>query len=192
LSATTAADGTSTLICVATGRDYKLWANAASHTIESVPTPVLVGAQTADVGIIKRGAITPKFASIDFDATTWAICEEPTDTGGLSAFKVDTKFDAFTGALGLTYRSAAGQNAITADNLIIWIQGGDFIQGGVSTETGLESFTGVDMDTLSVGLMADVLGGAGLPLAPTQKPPTADTPAKCPAQVRRESVANLL
>lgn len=160
-AATTAADGTFTLTRVAAGKDYKLWANAESHSTESVDTPVLAGGQTADVGIIKLGAITPKFTSIDFDATTWAICEESPDTGGISAFKVNTKFGAFTGALGLTYHSTAGQNTMTADNLIIWVQGGDFIQGGVSTEIGLESFTGVDIDTLSVGIMADVLGGVG-------------------------------
>ncbi|MEN6401017.1 MAG: hypothetical protein ABFD94_03660, partial [Armatimonadia bacterium] len=93
--------------------------------------------------------------------TTWAICEESADTGATDAFKVDTSFGAFNGALGFMYHTTAGQPDITADNIIVWLQGGDFIQGGVSTSVGLESFTGVDMDTLSVGIMGEVLGGVG-------------------------------
>lgn len=157
----TAADGSFTLSRVAAGQAYAAWAQADGHSLASADTGALAAGQTKDLGLIRLAAVTQKFTSIDFNATTWAICEETPDTGGVDAFKVDTQFGAFSGALGFTYHTTAGQADLTADNLIIWLQGGDFIQGGVSSSVGLESLTGVSLNTLSVGVMGDLLGGLG-------------------------------
>ena len=157
----TGTDGVFRLERVAANQDYPVWAQADDHTTEGTSTGLLTAGQTKDVGIIKLGQISPKFTSIDFDATTWAICEQTAAAGDIPAIKVDTKFGAFQGALGLMYHATAGQTDITLDNLIIWLQGGDFIQGGVSAEVGIEKLTGVEMDTLKVGIMKDVLDGVG-------------------------------
>jgi hypothetical protein len=160
-AAETDAQGRYTLERVAAGRADTVVAAARSHTDAStrLTAPATGATLTAPDLVLAR--IDQKLKTIDFDATTWAICEETAEAGSMPSIQVNTKFGAFTGALGLMYHATAGQPQIHADYLLLCFQGGTFIQGGVSSEIGVDKLTGVSLDTLKVGPMKDVIEAYG-------------------------------
>lgn len=160
-AADTDAQGKYTLERVAAGGGAAVAACAQGHADASAELPALTAGQALTAPDLVLPKIDQKLKTVDFDATTWAICEETAAAGDIPAIQVNTKFGAFKGALGLMYHATVGQPDITADYLLLWIEGGTFIQGGVSSTIGIDSLTGVDLDTLKVGPMKDLLGGMG-------------------------------
>jgi len=157
----TDANGNYRLERVAVGPGDTVWANAPSHTTASLATGPLTAGQVLALEPLRLGRIAEHFKSVDFDATTWAICEQTAAAGDIPAITVDTRFGTFQGALGLRYHTTGGQAGVDVDQVLVWIEGGQLIQGGVSAEVGLDSLTGVDLDVLKVGPMKDLLDGYG-------------------------------
>jgi hypothetical protein len=157
----TDAGGNYRLERVAAGQPGTVSASATDHALVSVDTGNIAAGQTCTVPTIHLPKIERKFKSVDFDATTWAIAEQTKSAGGAPTFKVNTKFGAYKGALGLTYHVAAGQTVADVDEILLWFEGGTFIQGGVSSEVGIESLVGFQIDELKVGGLKDVIEGVG-------------------------------
>lgn len=161
--AVSAADGTFTLEHVAASGADMAWGDAEDHATRGVETGDL-GAhagQTVALGDIILPQVRERLTSVAFNCDTLAICNQTTAAGDIPKISVDTSFGAYKGELGMMYHETAGEDAITVDYVAIWLEGGDFIKGGVSTEIGVESLTGVSIDTLKVGGMETVLDGIG-------------------------------
>ena len=157
----TDANGSYRLERVAVGPGDTVCADAASHTTASLATGPLTAGQKLALEPIRLGRITEHFTSVDFDATTWALCEQTAEAGDIPAITVDTKFGAFKGALGLRYHATGGQTGVDVDQVLVWMEGGTLIQDGVSAQVGLDTLTGVELDVLKVGPMKDLIDGYG-------------------------------
>ncbi|HEY3397300.1 MAG TPA: hypothetical protein VGM19_06510 [Armatimonadota bacterium] len=146
---------------VVAGPDYTVCAMAQNHADASAGLAALISGQTATAPPLVLPQIQQKLTTIDFDATTWALCEEAPAMGDIAAIRVDTKLGAFKGALGLMSHTAVGSPQAHADYLLLWLEGGNFCEGGVSSTLSVESLTGVELDTLKVGPMKDLIEGMG-------------------------------
>ncbi len=160
-SAETAADGTFSLDRVAAGAGDVLWGTAEGCSTESLSVEPPQSGTVVQLPPLTVRRITSHVKSVDFSVTAYAQCESSPGLGPVEPLQVDVEFGKFSGALGLTYHSTAGHDVSTVDNVLIWLEGGTFISGGVSSEVGLERLTGVDLDTLKVGPMATLFTGYG-------------------------------
>lgn len=161
--ALSAADGTFTIERVAASGADMAWGDARDHATRGVETGDLAGqgGQIIALGDIILPQVRERLTTVAFDCDTLAICNETAAAGAIPKISVDTSFGSYTGELGMMYHETAGQDAVTVDYVAVWMEGGDFIKGGVSTEIGVDKLTGVSLDTLKVGEMDTLLGGIG-------------------------------
>lgn len=157
----TDAQGSYTLDRIASGTAYTVNAQAEDYTLASVELAPLAAGEVRPIEPLQITKVNREFKSIDFEATTYALCEATAGTGAMPTIQVGTSFGEFSGALGLSYHRPAGQARVQVDEVFVWLEGGTFIQGGVSSEIGIGDLIGVDLDTVAVGPMGTLINGYG-------------------------------